>query len=742
MKAFRFLAASALVSAVGSTTALGQIAVDGVKDAAYGSALWTQSNPTLRDTGPGDTGCNPADLGGDPAAVITGLEWSIPLATIGSPTGNISLLVMLTSGDYGFLSNQVLPTLPQTSGNLGQTNNINFQQIAGTQSATFDTSVTAAAEPVIDGTLDAGLYTLLAVQNVRTGFGDNTDATQGLANGSELNALYAAVNGGRLYLFIAGNVESNFNKTSIFVDSIAGGQQFLLGDNPDIDFNGLNNMGERAEFLSRTDGQFGGPGSGLTFEAGFEADYWIAVGHGTGVGDGTSFVQYADINAADPAMRSGGFQGEFRSFENIGAGGDVFSGGNPADLRYTFDFSNTAGVQGGACQPGPDSFAPEVFSNGSELNGFYARIDGNNLCMLFTGNFLTNINSGLGDPQGGRKFHVFIDAIDGEGQNPLIEANSDINAGTLLGMGRASIFDTDGITFDADFVPDYWLGMQTLGNPIGMSIDGQQLIADSGAFDPGNPSLQIYPGIFDKAFVLADGNPVSFDGPYIGFQGPSFLSNWASREAFDDQQAGATQPLENLATGLIRGIVDNSNTAGVTSSSVAGAGAVTTGYELCIDLGELGWNGTDPIKVAAFHASEGGTGGTSIDNQVLGGLPSSYDALDVGDPTANGSTRGADGTDGPGVRFDLIAGDQFVLVPASTPCIGDIADDNGTPGGDGMISFGDFLALLGLIGPCGPATGNPDCTGDIADDFGTPGGDSLISFGDFLALLGLIGPCP
>ncbi len=82
------------------------------------------------------------------------------------------------------------------------------------------------------------------------------------------------------------------------------------------------------------------------------------------------------------------------------------------------------------------------------------------------------------------------------------------------------------------------------------------------------------------------------------------------------------------------------------------------------------------------------------------------------------------------------------LVPADSPaCLGDIADDFGTPGGDDMISFGDFLALLGLIGPC--PGGTPGCTGDIADDFGTlNGGDGMISFGDFLALLGLIGPCP
>jgi len=34
------------------------------------------------------------------------------------------------------------------------------------------------------------------------------------------------------------------------------------------------------------------------------------------------------------------------------------------------------------------------------------------------------------------------------------------------------------------------------------------------------------------------------------------------------------------------------------------------------------------------------------------------------------------------------------------PCVGDIADDFGTLGGDGQVSFGDFLALLGLVGPC------------------------------------------
>jgi len=71
----------------------------------------------------------------------------------------------------------------------------------------------------------------------------------------------------------------------------------------------------------------------------------------------------------------------------------------------------------------------------------------------------------------------------------------------------------------------------------------------------------------------------------------------------------------------------------------------------------------------------------------------------------------------------------------------DIADDFGTLGGDGVVSFGDFLAMLGLVGPC--PGGTPGCTGDIADDFGTLGPDGQVGFGDFLALLGFVGfTCP
>ncbi len=94
-------------------------------------------------------------------------------------------------------------------------------------------------------------------------------------------------------------------------------------------------------------------------------------------------------------------------------------------------------------------------------------------------------------------------------------------------------------------------------------------------------------------------------------------------------------------------------------------------------------------------------------------------------------------------EFGNIRFDNIVLQGTEgqgAACPGDIADDFGFPGGDGQVSFGDFLLALGLLGPC--PGGTPGCDFDIADDFGFAGGDGQVSFGDFLLALGLLGPCP
>jgi len=105
---------------------------------------------------------------------------------------------------------------------------------------------------------------------------------------------------------------------------------------------------------------------------------------------------------------------------------------------------------------------------------------------------------------------------------------------------------------------------------------------------------------------------------------------------------------EDLA---ITAVYDNSNTGGVAAFGGGAAtvfpppdtapGSVTTGIEIAISLDEIGWNGSDPIRIAGFMGDSG-----VISNQVIGGIGAGQDSL--GDPS--------DVT----IDFDSIAGDQFV----------------------------------------------------------------------------------
>src|SRR3954462_8678084 len=109
-------------------------------------------------------------------------------------------------------------------------------------------SMLRAAPPVIDGTLDgAGVWTRFGTQTNNTGFGNNQ---------SELDAAYYHIENGKLYVFLSGNLESNFNKMEVFFDTRAGGQNVMRNDNPGIDFNQINT------------GM-----SGMTFDANFTPDY-------------------------------------------------------------------------------------------------------------------------------------------------------------------------------------------------------------------------------------------------------------------------------------------------------------------------------------------------------------------------------------------------------------------------------------------------------------------------------------
>jgi len=194
--------------------------------------------------------------------------------------------------------------------------------VASCSSAAF------AGVVIIDGQLDANyVQKPLAVQDTQTGFGDSNLGVVDYANGNELDTLYYLLDADHLYLFVGGNLEGradNFNKLELFIDYRDGGQNRLLGNNPDVDFNGLNRMGDD------------GTGVGLTFDKGFAPDFYLTMTAG-----GTPLATYS--NVAQLLTKGGG------------AGSYIGSGGAGAccplvaknGVMIGFNNSNTAGVTGG-----------------------------------------------------------------------------------------------------------------------------------------------------------------------------------------------------------------------------------------------------------------------------------------------------------------------------------------------------------------------------------------------------------
>lgn len=176
----------------------------------------------------------------------------------------------------------------------------------------------------LDGVRDTAYGLPCAVQDTQTQFGDSTAGLVDYADGSELDNAYATVIDGTLHLFFGGNLASNFSKLDVFIDAAPGGQQRLRGNNPDVDFNGLNRMGDD------------GSGNGLTFDDGFAADAWVSLTCG-----GTPFAWY--MNHANLLTDGAGTGGYLGTGTAGAAGARIFKNGFGAAL----DNSNTRGVTAG-----------------------------------------------------------------------------------------------------------------------------------------------------------------------------------------------------------------------------------------------------------------------------------------------------------------------------------------------------------------------------------------------------------
>ena len=227
----------------------------------------------------------------------------------------------------------------------------------------------------IDGTLDQSYGAPLSLQTVQTQFGDNFN---------ELNAGYAIIDDGNLYLMLTGNMEANFNNWNIFIDSVPGGQNVL---DPDTNNGGTNPPNASGWAQSY---------AGFTFDSGFEADFLLT-------------AQRGDLNSGGlfnlDITRIGGGASGFTAFS------DIFNGANEGSVtvgnfEVGFDNSNVAGVTGGTAAA--DQSAAAAVSTGLELKIPLSEI-GNPTgeikisAMINNGdhNFLSNqFLGGLAAPQG------------------------------------------------------------------------------------------------------------------------------------------------------------------------------------------------------------------------------------------------------------------------------------------------------------------------------------------------------
>lgn len=183
----------------------------------------------------------------------------------------------------------------------------------------------------VDGQLDAEYGPALVTQLVQTSLsggqisGDNSQGNLNFANGSELDLGHGFIADGVLHLFLAGNLalmlNANQNSTvrhvlEIFIDAAPGGQ------------GALNGLGT------------GDPVNGMTFDAGFEADYRFQL-----EGDDNGFNGPRLWTARFEALPTfGGTTLVTLGSGSAGGPGTLTGGTNPQGILATIDNSNVGGV--------------------------------------------------------------------------------------------------------------------------------------------------------------------------------------------------------------------------------------------------------------------------------------------------------------------------------------------------------------------------------------------------------------
>ncbi|MGJ8695788.1 MAG: hypothetical protein ACSHYF_05680 [Verrucomicrobiaceae bacterium] len=183
---------------------------------------------------------------------------------------------------------------------------------------------------LVDGSRELSYGEADAVQTIETGFGDNL---------SEWNAAYSRIEGGKLYLFFAGNMETNFNKVELFIDAT----DAVTGNV----FSSAGNDGA-------------GEMDGMVFDLGFEPDYHFIFRRGSGKFD----VDFADLGTSEFATYIDAFPGfdEGSGPLNGETADNSTFGTIPEEMLVAYDNSNVGGVGGTGGNLADQDAAKEVLT--------------------------------------------------------------------------------------------------------------------------------------------------------------------------------------------------------------------------------------------------------------------------------------------------------------------------------------------------------------------------------------------
>ena len=182
------------------------------------------------------------------------------------------------------------------------------------------------AQLAVTGNLDSTAVTYganipgteaLATQTLNTAFSDNNVST-GATDGSELDAAYGVVENNYLYLFLAGNLQTNSNTLQIWIDDGRAGGQTTL------------NAAATAGSMKKMNGS--------TFSPGFSATYALEMNMtGGNAASDTFFVDQYNL-----VQNTATFLGQFNLTNGLGSSTETGSN-ETADLVGVTN-TNTAGV--------------------------------------------------------------------------------------------------------------------------------------------------------------------------------------------------------------------------------------------------------------------------------------------------------------------------------------------------------------------------------------------------------------